>query len=106
MPVQLASTAEATVEPQGVPLPDLRCPCDILGWHVIFKDLTTDPHLNGEPGFVEYNTRCNGVDRFRVRVDSPTVPHKMVICTFSNLIPVRRGPEPGAKVKKGAAKIE
>ena len=66
MPVQLASMTEATVEPQVDLFPALHCPPDILGWHVIFKDLTTDPHLNGEPGFVEHNMRCNGVERFHV----------------------------------------
>ena len=36
------------------PLDAPRFPTDILGWHVIFKDLTTDPHLNGKPGYVEH----------------------------------------------------
>jgi hypothetical protein len=71
-----------------------------LGWHVIFKDLTTDPHLNGKPGYVEHSTRRNGVEHFRVRVDSPTVPHKTVQCIFSNLIPVRRGEKDAAKIEK------
>jgi hypothetical protein len=71
-----------------------------LGWHVIFKDLTTDPHLNGKPGYVEHSTRCNGVERFRVRVDAPTFPHKMVLCIFSNLIPLRRGEKDAAKIEK------
>jgi len=99
-PVQLALITEATVAPRGVPLLPLHCPSDILGWHVIFKDLTTDPHLNGEPGFVEQSARCNGVELFRVRVDSPTVPHKTVQCIFSNLIPVRRGEKDAAKIEK------
>ena len=100
VPVQLASMTEATVEPPVVSHPDLRCPSVILGWPVIFKDLTTDPHLNGEPGFVEHSARCNGVERFRVRVDSPTVPHKKVQCVFSNLIPVRPGEKDAAHLEK------
>ena len=101
MPVQLASMTETTVEPPVVSHPDLHCPSDILGWLVIFKDLTTDPHLNGKPGYVEHSTRCNGVEHFRVRVDSPAVPHKKVQCIFSNLIPpVRRGEKDAAEIEK------
>ena len=94
----------ATVEPQVLP-PRALHPSELLGWHVIFKDLTTDPHLNGKPGYVEQSTRRNGVERFRVRVDSPTVPHKKVQCVFSNLIPVRPGEKDAAHLEERLAAL-
>ena len=37
---------------------------------------------------------------YAVRVNLPTVPHKMVRCIFSNLIPVQRGEKDAAKIEK------
>jgi len=47
------SKVKAAAEPQMPPLDAPRCAADVLGWHVILKDITDPAIVNGESGVVE-----------------------------------------------------
>ena len=94
------STVKAAAEPQMPPLDAPRCPADFLGWHVIVKDLTTFPILNGESGVVKTYDPGHGAGPFLVQLDSPrTRSFPSVRCHFSELIPVRQGSDQSALEK-------
>jgi len=90
---KVVSTVKAAAEPPLPPLDAPRCPADILGWHVILTNMTNPATLNGEKGVVDHHIRKDFTDYFRVQLDCPRSSMKpSVMCFFSNLIPVKRGP--------------
>jgi len=86
------STVKAAAEPQMPPLDDPSCAADVLGWHVILKNMTDPAILNGESGVVSHYDREDFTDYFRVRLDFSRDSIKpSVRCFFSNLTFVQRG---------------
>ena len=89
---KVVSTVKAAAEPQMPPLDAPRCAADVLGWHVILKDMTDPAILNGESGVVTNYDREDLTDFFRVRLDFPRDSiEPFVRCFFSNLTFVQRG---------------